>query len=67
MRVREWGRGGGGGHTREGKHPKEVVGGAQDLYCDRDHVVSDTWCPRVRHHVMAGVCARPVALVILAA
>jgi len=32
----------GAGHTREGKHPKEVVGGAQDLYCDRDHVVSDT-------------------------
>ena len=36
-------RGGGGAHAR-GSHPKEVVGGAQDLYCDRDHVVPDTWC-----------------------
>ena len=42
MRVREWGRGGGGGGGTRARESirRRLSGGAQDLYCDRDHVVS---------------------------
>ena len=48
MRVREWGRGGGGGGGTRARESirRRLSGGAQDLYCDRDHVSG-----HVVHHV----------------